>query len=94
MEEFDDFITAEVRGVAQRRSPVTVANRSVLMQQIWVFHNQLADHIDIVAPDCIDELAGLDEPRPIWRSITPRESKLRISEPDFAKFRSPFWERG
>ena len=90
VEHTDDLVAAKVGGIAHRRTPIAVANGGVLVQQVGMLDKKRAHGVDIVAPDRVDEFAGLDEPRPVWRSITTRESKLRISELRLVR-RYRFW---
>ena len=82
VKHLDDLVAAKVCGIAHRRPPIAVANGGVLVQQVGILHNQLADCVDIVAPDGVDEFAGLDQARPARCLVTACEYELRIGEPD------------
>jgi hypothetical protein len=81
VEHLDDAISADVRGVRERWTPVAVfANESILMEQLRVLRDQVANGVDVVAPDGVDELHRLYEPRPARRLVAPRQNELRVGK--------------
>src|SRR5688572_20528492 len=42
--------------------------------------DERADFVQVIAPDRISELHGVDEPRPTRRVITPGEHELRVGQ--------------
>src|SRR5687768_1270797 len=72
----DDSVAAEIRRIAHRWSPVAVTNAGVLVNQVWVFCNQVAHGFEIVAPDRVDQLATLDHARPARRTVSACERVL------------------
>ncbi len=45
-----------------------------------MLQRQLANGVDVVVPDRVDQLTGEDEPRPARRPVAAREHELRIGE--------------
>src|SRR5262249_31567863 len=81
MQEADDFIATKVSSITQRRTPVAGAcTARIFMNQVRVFGHELTNDFDIITPYCIDQMTSLSQPRPTSDAVTPRQSKLRISE--------------
>ena len=81
VQEADDAVAAEVRRVRHRRTPVAVgANQDVLVDQRRIPRDERAHRVDVVAPDRVGELHGVDEPRPARCPIAPREHELRVGQ--------------
>jgi hypothetical protein len=79
--EADDRIASEVRGVGHRRTPVAVAAKQhLLVDQRGIPCNEGAHAFDVVAPDRVRELDGVDEPRPARRLVAAREDELRVGQ--------------
>jgi hypothetical protein len=45
-----------------------------------VLEHERANGFEVIAPDGVDELTSLDEPRPAAYGVAPREGQLRIGE--------------
>ena len=52
------------------------------MQKFGILRDDPAHGVNVIPPDCIDEIASLDQPRPTRRLVTSRKRELRISEFD------------
>src|SRR5436309_1423076 len=81
VQEADDFVAAEIRRVRHRWTPVAVfANQNVVVQESAVATNQGANRSQVITPDRVSELHGMDQPAPARGLITAREHELRISQ--------------
>ena len=78
MEQFNDGVAPEVCRVAHRRTPVVIANAGVFVEKLWILQNDLADGVHIVAPNCVNQIAGENEAWPAGRLVAAREGELRI----------------
>src|SRR5690349_1218294 len=63
------------------------------MHKFWVFGDDPANCINVIAPDCIDKVASLNQTRPTCRTVAARQHQLRIREFD-GSARRICWERG
>ncbi len=74
----------QVQGARAYRilSNASDATYLVLMKQLRILLNEFTNHCDVIAPDRVDELAGLDQSRPTRCFITAREGELCISQLD------------
>ena len=64
-ESVDDPVAAEVSGLAYWRTPTAVgADERVLVAELRIGVDETTDRIDVVAPDRVYRLAGLDEEKP------------------------------
>ena len=81
VEEADDLVAAEVRGVCHGGSPVAVgANQDMLVDQRRIGDDERADGLRVVAPDRLREPHPVDEPCPTRRAIAPCEDELCIGQ--------------
>jgi hypothetical protein len=58
-----------------------------------MLEHKRSNGVDIVAPDRVNELARLDEPRPTRDTIAAGEYELRIGEPYWERRRLARWYR-
>src|SRR5688500_18467332 len=81
MKHLDDSIATQICCVRKWRPPVTLAtNQRILVQQLGVPGNELTNNVNVVAPNSINQIAGLDEPEPTWCFVTASKGQLSVSE--------------
>src|SRR5881227_3236453 len=65
VQHLDDSITAEIRRIDHRWSPVAIlAEERLLAEQVSIARDQGAHRFQVVTPDCVGQLDGLDQPGP------------------------------
>src|SRR5688572_3511246 len=90
VEHLDDAVAPQVCSITHGRAPVAILNSGVLVDQIGVLHYEFSHRVEIVAPDRVDEFAGLDHSRPAGRAVTSRECQLSIGQRGILR-RNWFW---
>jgi hypothetical protein len=50
------------------------------VQELRVLDDEIAHRVNVVAPDCVDQLTALHEAHPTRRLIAARENELRVGE--------------
>ena len=69
-EHLYDRVLADVRGIRHRRTPVAVRQTTGgVVQEPRISQHQVANCIDISAPDGVGHAAGGDEARPAWQAV-------------------------
>ena len=76
----DDLVTPEIRRVAHRRAPVAANTSCILVQKVGILRDEVADGINIVLPDRIDQSAGQHQALPTVNAVAARKCPLGIGQ--------------